>query len=48
MTHYAYDIYYLVLRYADRLHTEHWVLLMAFMLLAGWFCLRGFGSRKNY
>jgi hypothetical protein len=37
-----------IMVYADRLSPQHWVLVLAGMVVVGWFCLRGFGSRSHY
>lgn len=37
-----------VLRYADRLGTQEWALLLIGVIVVGFFCLRGFGSRSKY
>ena len=36
------------LRYLERLDTQGWVLLLLGVIVVGFFCLRGFGSRSNY
>lgn len=37
-----------VMRYAERLGPQEWVLVFAAMILVGLFFLRGFGSRSRY
>ena len=37
-----------LLRYADRLGTQEWALLLIGVIVVGLFCLRGFGSRSDY
>ncbi len=34
--------------YAERLGTQEWALLLIGVVLVGYFCLRGFGSRSGY
>jgi len=36
------------MRYVDRLDTQEWTLVFVVVILVGFFCLRGFGSRANY
>ncbi len=37
-----------ILRYSDRLGTQEWALLLVGVIVIGYFCLRGFGSRSGY
>ncbi len=37
-----------LLRYANRMGPQEWVFVLAAMIVVALFCLRGFGSRKNY
>ncbi len=37
-----------ILRYADRLAPQHWLIVLAMMIVIGLLCLRGFGSRSKY
>ncbi len=37
-----------VLRYAERMGTQEWALLLVGVIVVGFFCLRGFGSRSGY
>lgn len=37
-----------VLRWIDRSNSQHWVLLLAAVVVIGLFTLRGFGSRADY
>jgi len=37
-----------VLRYADRLEPQHWLFVLAAVIVVGLICLRGFGSRSQY
>ncbi len=36
------------LQLAARMNTRDWVLVLAGLLVFGWLCLRGFGSRSSY
>ncbi len=36
------------LRAVDRMGPNEWVLVAGGLILFGFFCLRGFGSRSNY
>jgi hypothetical protein len=35
-------------RHAGNLERQHWVLLSVVLLVVGFICMRGFGSRTNY
>lgn len=37
-----------ILRFADGMTTQHWILLGVAAIVLGLFCLRGFGSRSHY
>ena len=37
-----------VIRYADRLSPQQWLLVLGVVIIIGLFCLRGFGSRSQY
>ena len=37
-----------VTRYAGQLDRIHWIVLSVIVLLVGFVCMRGFGSRSNY
>lgn len=37
-----------ILRYLDRLDPDQWILVAVGVLIVGMFCLRGFGSRKDF
>ncbi len=37
-----------VLRHAERLNSQEWALMFALVIVIGFFCLRGFGSRSSY
>lgn len=41
-------LYYLVLHYADQLSPQQWVIVLAVMIIFGFLCMRGYGSRSNY
>lgn len=32
----------------EKFGTQEWMLLMIFVVICGFFCLRGFGSRSSY
>ena len=32
----------------DSMGTQHWMLVLGAVLVLGFFCMRGFGSRSNY
>ena len=36
------------LKYADHLGTQEWAFLLIGVILIGFVCLRGFGSRSGY
>ncbi len=36
------------LRFCERMEPQHWGLVLIGMVLFGFFCMRGFGSRSNY
>ncbi len=40
--------YHEVMRIFDRMGTQEWVLVLAGLVVIGWFFLRGFGSRSSY
>lgn len=35
-------------RMASTFDPEHWMIAVAVLLVVGWVCLRGFGSRKSF
>ncbi len=37
-----------LMRQLGRLEPEQWILLAVGVLVVGMFCMRGFGSRKDY
>ena len=37
-----------VMRLADLLSPQQWMLVLGVVIVVGVFCLRGFGSRSNY
>jgi hypothetical protein len=37
-----------VMRLAEHMGTRDWVLVLAGLMIFGWLCLRGFGSRSSY
>lgn len=37
-----------IMRMTARMDTEHWLLVGLGVLVLGFFCLRGFGSRSGY
>jgi hypothetical protein len=39
---------YEVMRYADLLAPQQWLLVLGVVIVVGVLCLRGFGSRSNY
>ena len=42
------DVYRDLMRYADHLSIQHWLVILLVAVVLGFFCLRGFGSRSNY
>jgi len=32
----------------DRMDMQDWVVVLFIMILVGWICMRGYGSRSNY
>jgi hypothetical protein len=42
------DIIREVLRYADRLDPQQWLIVLAVIGGIGFVCMRGFGSRSKY
>ncbi len=44
MDHY----YHIIMRFLDRMGPQEWVIVLAAMIVVGFFCLRGFGSRSQY
>ncbi len=38
----------LFFRYAENLTPEHWLLVLAGLVVVSLVCMRGFGSRSNY
>ncbi len=36
------------MRTLDHLSAQEWLLVFGFVVIVGFFCLRGFGSRSNY
>jgi len=37
-----------VIRYASRLDPQQWLLVLIGVIVVGFLCLRGFGSRSQY
>jgi len=37
-----------IVRFAERLGPQEWVMLMAAMIVVAFVCMRGFGSRSQY
>ncbi len=46
--HYATDFFNRFLEFAVSMNMREWALLSVIVVVAGFFCLRGFGSRRNY
>ncbi|MHB1038400.1 MAG: hypothetical protein ACYC35_28340 [Pirellulales bacterium] len=42
------DLYNSIMRSLDRLSAQEWLLVFGIVVIIGFFCLRGFGSRSNY
>ncbi len=42
------QLYQDVLRYANLMDTQQWMLLCLVVIALGLFCMRGFGSRSNF
>jgi hypothetical protein len=36
------------MRWIDRISPQHWLMLLAAVIIVGLVCLRGFGSRSGY
>jgi hypothetical protein len=43
-----YDAWRQITHIVNRMGPREWLIVMAAMIAVGLFCLRGFGSRKNY
>jgi hypothetical protein len=37
-----------VIRFLEQLNTQEWVLVLLGLVIVGFLCMRGFGSRSNY
>ena len=37
-----------VLRFIETMNTQEWMLVLFGVVLVGFFCMRGFGSRSKY
>ena len=37
-----------VVRFLEQLNTQEWVLVLVGLVIVGFVCMRGFGSRSNY
>jgi hypothetical protein len=37
-----------IIRYTSRLDPQQWLLVLAGVVIVGFLCLRGFGSRSGY
>ncbi len=37
-----------VMRFIERMDTQEWAIVLAAMIVVGFLCMRGFGSRANY
>ena len=37
-----------LLRYIEQMDTQHWLLLLVGVVIVGFFCMQGFGSRSDY
>jgi O-antigen/teichoic acid export membrane protein len=37
-----------ILRFIDRMGPTEWVLVLGVVIVIGFFCMKGFGSRSNY
>ena len=42
------DFYRDVMGWFDQLDTQEWFMVLLLAMIAGFFCMRGFGSRSNY
>ena len=42
------DLMRQVMRVVDRMGTEEWTLALGAMIIVGFVCMRGFGSRSKY
>jgi len=36
------------MRFIDRMDAQHWLLALLAVVVVGFFCMRGFGSRSDY
>jgi hypothetical protein len=41
-------LYRQIMQHFDQLDTQHWLYVLVGVVIVGFFCLRGFGSRSNY
>lgn len=41
-------VYRELMRMANRLDAQEWLLILVGVVVVGWVCLRGFGSRSSY
>ncbi|MGQ9573816.1 MAG: hypothetical protein ACUVUC_00720 [Thermoguttaceae bacterium] len=41
-------VYRELMRMVNRLDAQEWLLILAGVVVVGWVCLRGFGSRSSY
>lgn len=41
-------VYRELMRMANRLDAQEWLLVLVGVVVVGWVCLRGFGSRSSY
>jgi hypothetical protein len=46
--HWIEELFHQTMRLVERLDRGEWVLVLAGVVLVGWICLRGFGSRSSY
>jgi hypothetical protein len=44
ITHFYND----VMRVCERMNTQEWLFALLGLVVVGWICLRGFGSRSSY
>ncbi len=48
MEQYFNDLYRDTMRLLMQMEREHWVIAFGVLVVVGFFCMRGFGSRTSY
>ena len=44
----VWQLWNVAMRFIERMDTQEWGLVLAAMIVLGFLCMRGFGSRANY